>query len=228
MRESRLARTVGATAALLVLGVGTNALAQDGFNVLQFNPQPSQATNYFETASARVLAHLAWEAGILMDYVDDPLVLVDANGQRVASVIETQIVANFLVSVGIADRAEVGIDVPFVAYQTGPESLPVNNMEPIDGGGGVGDIRLVPKVQLYSTLNEADSGGMALAFIGDIFLPTGDEESYQGSSFEFRVSGFIRVSRLSICSKPWPVWLPMSVVAIVRERRSTTSRWTTP
>lgn len=160
--------------------------AQERFSVLQLNPMPSQTTNYFETASARVLHNFGWEAALFFGYVDDPLVVLDDQREPVASIIQSQMVADLLGSVGLFDRVEIGFDVPFVAYQSGDESVPLSEYASTNGSGSVGDIRLVPKVLIHSWQPAPDESGAALAFIGDVFLPTGDADSYQGSDFGFQ------------------------------------------
>src|SRR5699024_9187451 len=94
------------------------------------------------------------------------------NGERVERLVEHQATAHALLSLGLFDRFELGLDVPVLVWQEG-EALPGSGVNPQDGGLGIGDIRVVPKVQLFSTREDADDSGVALALLVDAHIPTG-------------------------------------------------------
>ena len=169
---------------LAVLLFGAQASAQDQFSVQNFHPQPARWMNFFSVASARVLESGQWEAGLFMHYADDPLVLVDPSDERVLSVVASQLVVNVLGSVGIADVFEIGIDVPLIPFQeAGNDDLTEIGLELTDPGFGIGDIRLVPKVLFLTTQTESDPSGLSFGMLINAWLPTGDQDVYQGEGF---------------------------------------------
>ncbi|RAL20940.1 hypothetical protein DL240_14800 [Lujinxingia litoralis] len=172
-----MAAALGATALLAPL----NASAQ-GFELQQFNPMPNPSGNLFSTSSADVGAHLDWSATLLFNYSNDPLVLRNSDGDRIDSVVADHATTHLLLSLALLDRFELGVDVPVVVWQRG-SGVPGGEQAPGEGGFGVGDIRLVPKVQVFSTRESAQDNGVALAVLADVFVPTGNEESLQGGDF---------------------------------------------
>ncbi len=148
----------------LLLGPRPTAEAQ-GFDVQQFAPQPAQQHAFLTLASARHAPRNGWEAGFMLGYADDPLVLEDADGERAQRVVGSQLTVDLLGAFAILDVLEIGLDVPLVLSQTGA----------VDASFGVGDIRLVPRVQFW----ERDPG-FAIGALMDARLPTGDRDAYQG------------------------------------------------
>ncbi|RVU42900.1 hypothetical protein EA187_13765 [Lujinxingia sediminis] len=172
-----MAAALGATALLAPL----NASAQ-GFELQQFNPMPNPSGNLFSTSSADVGQHLDWSAVAIFNYSNDPLVLRNSDGDRLDSVVSDHATTHLLVSLALLDRFELGLDLPFVVWQRG-SGIPGGEQAPGEGGFGVGDIRVVPKVQIFSTRESAEDNGVALAALADVFIPTGNEESLQGGDF---------------------------------------------
>ena len=163
--------------------VATNAQAQGRFDAQQFNPMPSQFTNHFGLASAAILERGQWELHLLTNYADDTLVLRNADGERLQSIIEGQLTLNFMGAIGIADILDIGFDVPLIALQNGEEISRI----PADvsaAGFGIGDVRLVPKFQLFNSHDPDESpGGGAIAFLINGFIPTGNDDEFQGEGF---------------------------------------------
>lgn len=171
-------------AALICAGALTVALlpgeaSAQGFDLQQFNPMPNPGQNVFSGASADVAPHMEWSAFVLFNYANDPLVLENEQGDRVQSVVEHSGTVHLLGSVGLFDRLEIGIDVPVIVWQDG-DAVPGGAVSPADAGFGIGDLRLVPKVQLFSTRDNPEQTGVALAVLADVYLPTGDEDRLQG------------------------------------------------
>jgi hypothetical protein len=84
-------------------------------------------------------------------------------------------------SIGILDILDIGIDVPMIAVSAGdaPAGSPGLLSE---SDFGIGDIRLVPRVQLFSSRDEGEAG-VALALLANVWLPTGDADAYNGGNF---------------------------------------------
>ncbi len=161
-----------------VLCAAGSAVAQtDRFDVQQFNPQPSQTTNYITVASPQLLRHLGFEAGILANYADSPLVLVDGDDERQLEIVSSQLTLDLLFAFALFDRVQVGVDIPLVVLQNGDESGEAA-LDASEASFGLGDIRVVPTVQLLDT--RGDGGGFLLGLLVDLQLPTGDDASFQG------------------------------------------------
>lgn len=169
--------------ALLVTVLAAPAGAQE-FDVQTFNPGPSQTTNYLGQRSAEILRGGQWEAGFLLNYASHPLVLRDnLENDRVVDIVSHQMVFNALFAVGIADRLEIGIDVPLILLQNGDDVGVVPGADGNQGGFGIGDIRIVPAINLFDQHRKnGGQGGAALTLIGDIYLPTGRDQDWQGES----------------------------------------------
>ncbi len=167
--------------AMTVWGVG-DVQAQDGFELQQFHPMPDQTRNFFSVSSAEVAPHLNWQAMALFNYANSPLTLRNVDGDNLGTLVGSQSVVNLMGNIGLFGIAELGLDLPVIVSQ--PEgSMRVAGLDVGDAGFGLGDIRLVPKVQLFSTRGDAQENGYALALVGDVWLPTGNKEMLQGDSF---------------------------------------------
>ena len=171
-------------AACLLFGIPGVATAQDdGFDVQLFNPSPSQSTNNFGTSQARILNAGQWEVGLLLNYASNPLVVLNSEDDRLESIVSGQFVGNILGAVGIADRLELGLDVPLVFLQTGDELDFQPGAEASDASFGIGDVRIVPQLLILDRSDRPGQGGPALALAINTHLPTGDSSTYQGGDF---------------------------------------------
>ncbi len=157
-------------------------VAAQGFDLQQFNPMPNPTENFLGTSSADVAPHMGWSSFLLFNYANDPLIRRQADGDPVESLVEHQGTANLLLSIGLMDRLELGLDVPLIVLQQGG-AIAGSGLSPEDGSVGIGDIRLVPKVQLFSTREGYGDDGFALALLLDTHLPTGNGEVLQGGDF---------------------------------------------
>jgi outer membrane protein OmpA-like peptidoglycan-associated protein len=173
--------TVLAVSAGVVAGQVSPAAA-DGFDLQQFQPMPDLRQNFFGTSSADVAHHMNWSAFGVFNYADDPLVLLNDDNERVDSLVASQGTLHLLGSVALFDLLEVGLDLPLIMLQ-GAGDIALGSVNPQDASFGVGDIRLVPKVQLFNTRASRDSQGLALAVLLDLHLPTGDASTFQGGDF---------------------------------------------
>ncbi|MEN9785149.1 MAG: hypothetical protein RLZZ299_413 [Pseudomonadota bacterium] len=145
---------------------------------------------YQHTQSASPMGHLQLGAGVWVNYADDPLVLVDAQGNRVAAngddlgsandgLIESRLDTHAQLGMGFRHVASLVLDVPFVLSQEGW------NVSQLDRHGGasatsttaLGDIRLTPKVALV----RAPKGGVAVALAVPMGLPTGSDKDFVGA-----------------------------------------------
>lgn len=153
---------LGGISIFLVFALFTQTAAAEGFDLQQFNPSTGSNTGFLSTSGANVEEHLQTSGMLLFNYANDPLVARDTDRNRLESLVAHQGTAHLLLKIGLFGFMELELDVPLVLFQTGANVAGTG----VDGsaGFGIGDIRLVPKVQLFSTRDEADSNGMALAF----------------------------------------------------------------
>lgn len=161
--------------------VGTSAWAQEGFDLQQFSPMPDQSRNFLSASSAMVSPHLEWQGFLLLNHGNAPLVVRNRDGER-ASVVGSHSMMNLMGSVGLYDIVELGLDFPLFIQQSSGD-VSIEGLD-LDGAGfGLGDMRLVPKVQVFSTREVEAQEGMALAVISDLYLPLGDGSRLQGGEF---------------------------------------------
>ncbi|MCA9563294.1 MAG: transporter, partial [Myxococcales bacterium] len=175
-------------AVLVAAGSAPTAFAQDapnGFDIQLFNPMPSQQFNFLGSSAARVMPGGSYEGGFILNYAKDPLVVRSQDDDRIANLVEYNLTANLLLSFGIADRLEVGLDVPITIAQDGDRSTSLDPYE-IQGNAGPGDVRLIPKLLLYSMATENDPTGLGLVFLADIYMQVGDAAEYQGEGLRVR------------------------------------------
>lgn len=165
----------------------TTNVTGGGASTELFRPQPSQMSNYFTVASPRVMDAWRFELGALASYADDPYVLRNSNGDRLdnGDIVARQVVTNLMASIGIGGIFDIGIVVPMFVLQEGDSPVVAGNALDGDGkaGFGIGDIRLVPKIQLVSQHTAENPGGFSLGVLADLSIPTGDEALYRGGSF---------------------------------------------
>lgn len=172
------ARSAAAGAALLTVLLGSQAVMAQGFELQGFHPMPDPMGNFLSASSAEVAPHLGWSAMILANYANNPLVQL-RDGERVERLVAHQGTGHLLLNLGLFDLLDLGVDLPVVFLQQG-SAMPGSGVSPQDGGFGLGDLRVVPRVQLFSTRESADDKGVALAFLVDAHLPTGRSEYLQG------------------------------------------------
>jgi outer membrane protein OmpA-like peptidoglycan-associated protein len=177
--------TAFATALALLL-VAPTAQAQDRvaeFDVQQLNPMPLQTTNYYHVGSTRVLDHLGWGLDLFLHYADAPLVLRQNDGNREFEIVSGQSTLNIMGGFGLFGRFDLGIDIPIVLAQGGDALAIFPGTDAPDAGFGIGDIRVVPRVLLFSQESDEDPSGLSMALLVPINLPTGDGAVYQGGDF---------------------------------------------
>ena len=162
-----------AAAACVALGLGAgDARAQErGFDVQQFRPMPAQQDNFLTVSSGRTAPRGVYEVGLLLNYANDPLVVQDADGERVGRVVAGQFVGDLVGAFALADPFELAVDLPIVLASQGDGRV---------GGMGVGDLRVVAKLALLERAR-----GLAVAALIDTRLPTGSRAEFRGGELRF-------------------------------------------
>lgn len=174
---------------LCSLGISSSAFAQStSFQVENFEPVASQGFNTLNINHSRTLPHLSFSGGLMLHFVDDPIQLVPVGGDvddtGGARLIDDQLKAELLASIGLFGMVELGVAVPVALYQSGDAAPSLNLTEGISGFA-LSDIRVTPKVQIIDP--EASwSKGFGLGLSLPLYIPSGDTGSFQ-SDGTFRV-----------------------------------------
>ena len=162
---------------LLVLLAPASALAQEASASIQvehFEPMPKQGVNVANIATADVLGHLQLSAGLLFHYGDSELVLLDdATGRRV-ELVEREAKGEIWFGMGGWGVVDLGVILPVVFYQSG-DLRAFGHEEAGKRIATIGDTRLVLKGQL---LDPDDAYGFGAAALGTLYLPTGDDRTF--------------------------------------------------
>ena len=168
------------------------ALAQetneDGVDVELFRPA-SDSMGYLSVPSADTLGNLQAEAAFWMNYANDPVIVTDANGNRVAAspdadgeagngLIDDRLTGHLLLGMGITKWSSLTVDLPVTLFQDGvtPSTLGASGGPTAITGGGLGDLRVIPKL----TALHSEDGPVGLAVILPVGIPTGDPATLTG------------------------------------------------
>ncbi len=161
-------RAAALVGALIALTVGT-ASAQD---IQAFKPSVG-TWNYFGVEGTATAEPGSFVPSMYLSYARNPLVERDAQGRLVDLVVENLTTVELLLAIGIHERVEVGIAVPF-GYGTGTDELE------IDTGAGLGDLRLQPK---FVALNPGGGNGFGIAIGAPLLFPTGEDNGNSSRYF---------------------------------------------
>jgi uncharacterized protein (TIGR03382 family) len=180
---SSQASKVGAWVGLVVLAlfIAVPASAQtsplsEKIDVQQYKPGPG-SQDLLGLHSAKVGKHFQWNVGASVNYAKDPLTFLDPRTDEIVyRLVESQLTVDLMGAIALFDRFELGLAVP-ITSQTSQESPAVAPAFPEGvSGTGLGNLRVVPKVNLLST------GGLYLGAALPIHLPTGGSQ-FRGGAF---------------------------------------------
>ena len=165
--------------ALMTTSIASAQQLSTSFQSEQFEPLPAQGYNILNISSSELMPHLRPSAGIFLHYVNDPLQVVpvatgdvDEGGQRLVS---HQLRAELLASVGLFNFVELGLALPFVPLQRGDDQANLGQPGQAIEGASLGDVRVLPKVQLLPAHKAA---GFGLAIGLPVYIPSGDTETF--------------------------------------------------
>ncbi len=173
------------------------AFAQDGYRAEQFDPVPNSRTDYLSTHGARTLPAGQVGGTLWVSYADDLMIAQDPDTDKIHSrIIDDQLVGHAVVGVGVDDRLELSVDVPFLLNQTSGDLAYIGRPGEELATSGVGDIRVIPKARL---VGGDEPTGFALALLLNVALPSGAEDDYTGDgrlAFEPRLAADLRMTEL--------------------------------
>lgn len=162
------------SAMLLCLATAAHAQDSTAIAVQQYEANPG-ASDIINIQSSLVQKHMEWQLGAHLNVADDVLEIRDPQDNTLSRIIESQTGVDIIGAIGFKDRYELGVVIPFTAYRTHGDSDTLVAV-PMDlSAAALGDIRLVPKVQIPGM--PAD---FHLALTAMMTLPTGKSDQFYG------------------------------------------------
>ena len=136
-------------------------------DVQNFSPTPSPF-GVFSIDSAQGSTNLQVSGGLLLNFAKDPLVVQPLNSDDTISVVEQQLVADVLFSLGLFDVFEIGLDLPvYFVNNAGVNNIDVQ-------GATIGDLLIRPKFTLLSP----EESPVGFALFANLGVPTGDTAAF--------------------------------------------------
>jgi len=174
---ARRRKTAGLAVLVGVAGAGS-AHAQsktDGFRVDRFEMAPSVEDGLVVQDPA-VLKHLVWSVNATLGFTDTLLRVVpttsDNNG---VNVIGPRLSAYLDFAMGLRDRFELNVAVPFAVVQSTDSGTPAGIMLKSAGTGAIGDARVGGSVLLYGK-----TAGPQVGLAATVAVPVGSQNSFTG------------------------------------------------
>jgi OmpA-OmpF porin, OOP family len=164
--------------ALAFITTFANADPLPSVDVRHFNPSTAPDSSLY-LESALTPGAGKWNVGSWISWAHRPVVLRDADDEVVANLVGQQLSLDLLGSVGITNRAAIGLSIPAVLHQDGdssPETAAVLGDSSLPGQA-LGDVALTGKVNLVPY---EEMGGFGLAALARVTAPTGDRNAYVG------------------------------------------------
>ena len=161
-----------ACAAAVALMTGSQAMAE-GFDSRQFYTATG-TQSVFGVESAKTMKHLDYSAKIMGDYAGTPLKIETGDG---TAALEGMMSLTLAGAIGILDFLEVGVALPFIAYEHFSDAFRTAASERAFSPqrGVTGDMQVRIKGAILQDLS-----GFSLG-VGAIFsLPTGQEKAFSG------------------------------------------------
>lgn len=183
-----------------------------GFAIERMRLTPSR-TGLLDTEWGAVPRGLVWDVGLWAGYERNPLVVRNAAGERLGSLLRDRVGGSVVASLSFLDRLQVGVELPVVFLNERPAQLPgvvIGNLSSV-AGAGVGDLRVMPKVGLL----RHEDHGVDLAVLASVEFPTGGGSRYLGSK------GFVLQPEIALSRPFGNVRAALNVGAAFRTSRPT-------
>lgn len=156
----------------------STASAQEATALDRFQPAVA-GDRFLSVPAASVEGRVKPAFGVVASYASSPLVLVDARGEVVRSVVEHQVTLHALTSIALFDRVLFHVDLPATLLLDGEgiATEPGTRSFAQASGASLQDLRFGGRVELVE-----QAGWIPSASVGAwVFAPTGDETSYAGT-----------------------------------------------
>jgi OmpA-OmpF porin, OOP family len=151
---------------------------------------------YFTIDGAKVPAHLELSVQLASSYQRNPFTIGTVQGStRIESDIEAvrdQFTTELGLAIGLIDKFQLGLSIPFAAYQNG-DDFNANGMPTGTelSGASMGDIRIEGKYQAPSF---GPSQEFTFAVVPGLTVPTGDDKKFHGDkTVTGRLKGIIEM-----------------------------------
>jgi outer membrane protein OmpA-like peptidoglycan-associated protein len=133
------------------------------------------------------LPPLHWNAALAFGYAYNPLVWRFSDGTY-EPVIEHQLTAELVGTIGLFRFVDVGVALPFLLYQDGPPAPTANDPDPFAvnigtvSGSGVGDLRVMPRLQFADERTYGMGGALVCEFTFNTGEVMGGSQRYFGDN----------------------------------------------
>jgi len=207
-------RWIAALTALVLLAFASPGVAQvhpDARNTdVEVNPYRLNlaGTGVLSTNGAAILPHLQTRVSAVAQYLSEPAVVEgETFSTQTRQLVADRQQINLGVAVGLLDRLEVGVRLPFIPYQSA--SLPGFGLGEA-GSAGIGDAELLTRVQLL----DPASAPLGLTFGASGTAPTSVGDGYFGHR------GFTGRTELHISRTVGPLRFAIAPGALFRQDSS--------
>src|SRR5262249_2456199 len=112
-----------------------------GFALDRFDPS-ERGSNWFANESLDLRGRGRPAMGLVLDWAYKPLVVYDASGNEVESVVSDQVFIHAGGNVVLADRFRIGVNLPIAVYQNGDVGADQGQPFKSPDSATVGDLRL--------------------------------------------------------------------------------------
>lgn len=147
------------------------------FPVDNFKPAAS-ALGYWVTENGTVLPHLRPSFNLYGNYASRPLQLINTDtGDRQQDLIRQRVNLDLLMAIGFFDIMELGVAIPATVVQSSDNLQVLDRPAGSTIGGGLRDIRIIPKIQLA----HAQDNVVVVALALPLTVPTGKSSNLLGS-----------------------------------------------
>jgi outer membrane protein OmpA-like peptidoglycan-associated protein len=146
-----------------------------------------------------------WQLGLFAGYAHQPLVAVAGNGELQSRFVAWRLGFDALLSASLTRRLALGVALPLFVQEA------TANAGSGSAGTGIGDLRLVPKWEIFSDLQD----GIGLGLLAEVRLPT------HSGDFSGGQDGFEVIPKLALDHRyPSGVRIGFNLGVALRQRAS--------
>ena len=172
---------LAAVAAVAACPTTAAAQTQPSLDARTWRPSSDPGTNLV-TEPVATQGSWQWTVGVWAYVAHAPVVLRDATGANIAARPLNDVWgSDVTASLGLGERAQVGVDVPTYLWQSGDGGL---DPRVVSGGtiptSGIGDVGLHAKATVVGNVENGATRGLGVAALAALTLPTGDQASFMG------------------------------------------------
>ncbi len=162
-------------ASLVLLAAPSVAKAQQTrFDIQSFRPTPGPR-DLIIVPQSQPLSHLSGSVGAYFSFSLDPLVLLNADGQRALDVVKNRLELDLMGAIGLGGWFELGAVLPVIVFQDS-DNLEATGTEGKIAPTVLGDLSLIGKVPFIRRLSYAK--GFGLSLLTRVNFPTGSQDAF--------------------------------------------------